>query len=169
MALLMMVALSAGFFSGLKITKDAMVNTADEFFQQQNLYDFRLYSTLGFTQEDVESFYDLAGVKEVEGMKTVDALLEYEGESKAYKIYSMPDKLNLPSLSAGRMPASDTECLVDDATFKKEDIGKVIRLADDNEELVKEQLAHKEYTIVGLIDSPLYLGLDRGSTSIGNG
>ena len=169
MALLMMVALSAGFFSGLKITKDAMVNTADKFFQQQNLYDFRLYSTLGFTQEDVESFYDLAGVKAVEGMKTADALMEFEGDSKAYKLYSMPEKLNQPSLSAGRMPASDTECIVDDAKFSKADIGKVIRLAEENEESVKEQLAYKEYTIVGLVDSPLYLGLERGSTSIGNG
>ena len=52
-ALLLIVALSAGFFAGLKITKDAMANTAEQYLNEQNFYDFRLYSTLGFTKEDV--------------------------------------------------------------------------------------------------------------------
>ncbi|MBQ3514811.1 MAG: FtsX-like permease family protein [Lachnospiraceae bacterium] len=169
MALLMIVALSAGFFSGLKITKDAMVNTADKFLEEQNFYDFRLFSTLGFTEEDIKSFYELSEVKSVEGIKTVDALMEYEGESQPFKLFSMPEEINLPSLTAGRMPSSDTECLADDKKFQEEDIGKVIRLADDNEESIKGQIAYKEYTIVGLVDSPLYMGLDRGSTSIGSG
>ena len=169
MALLLIVALSAGFFSGLKITKDAMVNTGDKFLKQQNFYDFRLFSTLGFTQEEVEHFTKLPEVKAAEGLKTVDALMEYEGESRPFKLFSMPENINLPSLTAGRMPKSDTECLADDVKFQKKDIGTVIRLADDNEESINSQISYKEYTIVGLIDSPLYLGLDRGSTSIGSG
>ena len=72
MALLLIVALSAGFFSGLKITKDAMVNTGDKFLKQQNFYDFRLFSTLGFTQEEVEHFTKLPEVKAAEGLKTVE-------------------------------------------------------------------------------------------------
>lgn len=146
-----------------------MVNTGDKFLKQQNFYDFRLFSTLGFTQEEVEHFTKLPEVKAAEGLKTVDALMEYEGESRPFKLFSMPENINLPSLTAGRMPKSDTECLADDVKFQKKDIGTVIRLADDNEESINSQISYKEYTIVGLVDSPLYLGLDRGSTSIGSG
>ena len=99
MALLLIVALSAGFFSGLKITKDAMVNTGDKFLKQQNFYDFRLFSTLGFTQEEVEHFTKLPEVKAAEGLKTVDALMEYEGESRPFKLFSMPENINLPSFA----------------------------------------------------------------------
>lgn len=168
MALLLIVALSAGFFSGLKITKDAMANTCEEFLNRQEFYDFRLFSSLGFTKEDVEEFSKLSGVKMAEGMKTVDALMEYNGNVKPYKLLSMPGSINLPSLSAGRMPKEEGECLVDDKIFKEEDIGTVIRVAKENKE-GSSQLKNKEYTIVGLADSPLYIGIDRGSTSIGSG
>ncbi|MBQ4522233.1 MAG: ABC transporter permease [Lachnospiraceae bacterium] len=169
MALLMIVALSAGFFSGLKITKDAMVNTGDKFLKEQNFYDFRLFSTLGFTEEDVEHFALVSEVESAEGMKTLDALMEYEGESRPFKLFSMPENINLPSLTSGRMPEADTECLADANKFDEEDIGTVIRLAEDNEESINSQISGREYTIVGLVDSPLYIGLDRGSTSIGSG
>lgn len=44
MALLLIVALGAGFFAGLKITTDAMVNTGDKFLSEQNFHDFQLLS-----------------------------------------------------------------------------------------------------------------------------
>ena len=56
MAILLIVALSAGFFAGLKITTDAMLHTGGEYFEEQNFYDFRLFSTLGFTEDDVKEF-----------------------------------------------------------------------------------------------------------------
>ena len=168
MALLLIVALSAGFFSGLKITKDAMANTCEKFLNRQEFYDFRLFSSLGFTKENEEEFSNLSGVKMAEGMKTADALMEYGGNVKPYKLLSMPESINLPSLSAGRMPEAEGECLADDKIFKEEDIGKVIRIAEESEE-GSSQVKGKKYTIVGLADSPLYIGLDRGSTSIGSG
>ena len=53
MALLLIVAVSAGFFAGLKVTTEAMIKTGDQYLTEQNFYDFRLFSTLGFTEEDV--------------------------------------------------------------------------------------------------------------------
>lgn len=56
MALLLIVALSAGLFAGLKVTADAMIETGETYFAEQNFYDFRLFSTLGFISDDVERF-----------------------------------------------------------------------------------------------------------------
>ncbi len=169
MALLLIVALSAGFFAGLKITQGAMVNTGEIFLSEQNFYDFRLISTLGFTEEDTEQFEKLSGVQAAEGTCTLDALMDCGGNNHPIKLLAITEEVNLPSLTAGRMPTSPDECLADKERFDEEDIGTAIRVSDENETLVTDQLAEKEYTIVGIVDSPLYIGIDRGTTGIGSG
>ncbi len=169
MALLLIVALSAGFFAGLKVTRDAMNHTGDLFLTEQKFYDFRLYSTLGFTEEDVETFAKLSDIKTAEGTKTLDAMVHYKGSNHPFTLYAMPERINLPALKEGRMPIAENECLADKERFSADDIGKTISLSEENTEAVTEGLVNKEYTIVGLVDSPMYIGIDRGSTGIGNG
>lgn len=169
MALLLIVALSAGFFAGLKVTRAAMKHTGDLFLTEQNFYDFRMYSTLGFTEEDVARFSEVSGVGAAEGTKTMDALMAYHGSTRPFTLFAMPEKINLPALTEGRMPETENECLADDERFSKEDIGKTILVSPENTEAVADGLANTEYTIVGLVDSPLYIGSDRGSTGIGSG
>lgn len=169
MALLLIVALSAGFFAGLKVTKDAMHYTGEVFLTEQKFYDFRMYSTLGFTKEDAEHISGLPGVKEAEATNTLDALMLYNGSNRPFTLYAIPEKVNLPALREGRMPVADNECLADDERFSSEDIGKTISVSEENADTVNDGLANKEYTIVGLVDSPVYIGIDRGSTGIGSG
>lgn len=169
MALLLIVALGAGFFAGLKITTDAMVNTGDLYLAEQNLYDFRLYSTLGFTQEDVDSFAALPGVSAAEGTVSVDALVNYEDGEHSVKLMAVTKRVNLPSLEAGRMPSAEGECLADAKLFDEDDIGQVIYLAEENSESVSGALTGDAFTIVGTAHSPLYLSLDRGAANIGSG
>ena len=169
MAILLIVALSAGFFAGLKITTDAMLHTGSEYFKEQNFYDFRLFSTLGFTEDDVEEFNKLNGVKTAEGTYSLDALLVHKDSDHPFKLYAISDKINMPSLSAGRMPTADNECLADEDVFTEDDLGKTISLSAENDTAVTDSLQRQEYTIVGLVSSPLHIGLDRGTTDIGNG
>lgn len=168
-AILLIVALGAGFFAGLKITKDAMWNTCDIYLSENNLYDFRLLSTLGFIKDDVEIFKEIDGVKNVEGMISVDALIGYKGGNKTFKFIYIPENINTPSITEGRLPEKQNECIVDSHLYKKEDIGKVIKLSIENDEATLNQLNEREYTIVGIVDSPLYMGLERGTTSVGSG
>ena len=56
------IALGVGFFSGLKMTKPDMMNTISNFLDKGNFYDLHLLSTLGYTDDDVDSF---AGEKDV--------------------------------------------------------------------------------------------------------
>ena len=51
MAILLIVALGVGFFSGLKVAHEAMVYTANRYFKDLNLYDYHLLSTLGFDED----------------------------------------------------------------------------------------------------------------------
>ncbi|MDD6268454.1 MAG: FtsX-like permease family protein [Oscillospiraceae bacterium] len=169
MAILLIVALSSGFFAGLKITTDAMLNTGSEYFEEQNFYDFRIFSTLGFTENDVKKFGEIKGVKTAEGTYSLDALMARKNNNQPFKLYAISDKINIPSLSAGKMPEADNECLADEDKFTEEDIGKTISLSEENDDRVTGSLERKEFIITGLVSSPLHIGLDRGTTDIGNG
>ena len=169
MALLLIVAISVGFFAGLKITTDSMLNTGEIYLDGKNFYDYRLFSTLGFTADDVKAFASLDGIERAEGAKSTDVLVDYAGNKKAFTLLSVTEKVNLPSLIAGRMPAEKNECLADSKYYNEEDIGTTVHLSAENGESVKSQIDGTEFVIVGLAESPLYLGIDRGTTDIGNG
>lgn len=169
MAILLIVALSAGFFAGFRITTSAMLHTGDSYFEDQNFYDFRLFSTIGFDQSDVEKFETIEGIALVEGSYSADALVQYEGKANPYKLHALTEKTNLVTLEAGRMPTASNECLADVDQHTEADIGKTFTVTDENKDDLKSQLNETVFTIVGLCNSPLYLGLDRGSVSIGSG
>ena len=169
MAILLIVALSVGFFAGLKITTDSMINTCDNYLREYNFYDYRIYSTMGFSPEDVSEFKALSGVEDAEGTVTADLLATFDNREQAIKVFAMPERINLPSFVEGRIPIADNECLADAERFDKNDIGKKITISETNTDAASSIIKNKEYTIVGLVDSPLYLGIDRGTTNIGNG
>ena len=66
-AIMAIIALGVGFFSGLKMTKPDMVNTVSDFLSTSDFYDLHLMSTLGFTDDDVEVFAGEDDVKAAEG------------------------------------------------------------------------------------------------------
>ena len=54
-SILLIVALGVAFFSGVRASKPDMVLSADIFYDESNLMDIRVISTLGLTDEDVEA------------------------------------------------------------------------------------------------------------------
>ena len=55
LSIFLIVAIGVGFFSGLTASGPDMKLTADTYFDNQNLSDFRLGSTMGFTDDDVQA------------------------------------------------------------------------------------------------------------------
>ena len=168
-ALLLIVTLSVGFFSGLKITKTAMAETCSDYLAEHNFYDYRLLSTIGFTGDDEKEFKGLSSVENAEGGKSLDALISYDGKTAAYKMIAMPKYINLPALVSGKLPGAENECLVDARLFGEDSIGKTIQLSNENTDDTVNAVKTKEYTIVGTASSPLYLGNNRGTAKIGSG
>ena len=95
--------------------------------------------------------------------------MEYDNKVSPYKIHAITEKINLVTIEAGRMPISANECLADVDKYTVDDIGKTFVVADENSKDTKSQFNVTEFTIVGLCNSPLYLGIERGSTTIGSG
>lgn len=170
MAIFAIVALGVSLFSGLKILEPAMVTTTNAYFQEKQFYNYRLLSTLGFEQEDVEYLREKEYVRQIEGAVTFDILCSLEqGSSMVLKAYNLPEQINAVELLAGRMPEHSQECIADSAVFSEGDIGKQIVLSVDNAEEDLENFVHSAYTIVGIAQSPNYIQFERGNTSLGNG
>ncbi len=125
-AILAIIALGVGFFTGLKSAEPAMRNTAEDYFEEQNYYDFQLLSTLGLTEEDVEAFAALNGVTAAEGGYSMDALAEVEGreEALALNFLTLTEETALAALTAGRVPDNAGECVADAAGEPGEELGR---------------------------------------------
>lgn len=170
MAIFAIIALGAGLFVGLRMSKPDFIKTYDRYLHETNFYNFRLVSTLGLTQDDVDEVLKLDGVKDAEGVVSADFLYN-QGDDKSIVIAAqeIPEKINLIDLKAGRMPQKGNECLADPEMYTEDDIGKTVKLSKQNSEQTMDTFAYDEYTIVGLTESVLYINLERGSSTLGSG
>lgn len=170
LAILAIVLLGVGLFAGLKITKPAMIITQNVYLREQNFFDFRLLSTIGFTDDDVEKLSQMDEVADIEGTISLDALCAIGGESEAvYKIHALPEKINKIELTAGRMPQAENECVLDAAKCSIKLLGSAFTVTDDNDEDTLDMFRNRTYTVVGIARSPYYMNFERGTTSIGEG
>lgn len=170
MAILSIVMLGVGLFAGLKATTPAMIETENTYLAEQNFFDFRLLSTVGFVEENVEELAALDEIADVEGTISVDAICAFEeGNESVYKIHAVPETINRVVVTAGRMPEKADECLLDAAFYGEEMLGAKITVTDSNDEDTLEMFGNRTFTAVGIARSPYYINFERGTTSIGTG
>lgn len=176
------VAIGVGFFAGLTVSGPDMKLTADTYFNDQNLSDFRLVSTLGFTDDDVQALREIDGVQAVAPGHWVDTVLEVEGDSEVVKVMGYDfdslqagekDIMNVPLLLEGRFPQSPSECVVEateaisGVSFR---VGDSITLTSGKADVdLTDTLSGNRFTIVGIVQSPLYISINRGTSTIGSG
>ena len=166
-AIVAIVALGVGFFTGLRLARPAMVKTGADYIERTNLYDFQLRSTLGFTEEDAAYFAALDGVETVEPSVSADLLTMFRDREVVFATQELLPTLNQPVLTAGRMPEAADECLGDNRYFTEDDLGTVITVRNDPDD--EAPFSQEAYTLVGLGSSPQYLSSQRGTSALGNG
>ncbi len=171
LAILAIIALGSGFLVGLRSVRGDMMATAQSYIDKQALFDLRVLNTYGYTREAVDALGAQPGIGAAEGAISMDALLRSEDaeEDAVFRLLSLPSRINVPELQAGRMPQRPGECLADGFYYTQGDIGKTLTLSQANEADTLERLTVEEFTIVGLCSSPLFLNFERGSTTLGKG
>ncbi len=180
-ALIAIVALGSGFFGGIKATSIDMKMTVDQYYKQNNLMDFRLVSTLGITDGDAAAIASLDGVRDVMPSYRLDAIIAKSSREEdsiesdsVFRLHSLPTDgggINRTVLKEGRMPEKKDEALLlaSKAVNNGYGIGDAVKINADVDEDAADQLNTTEFTIVGIVDSPLYMSIERGSTSKGSG
>ena len=170
LSILSIVALGVGFFSGLKVTKNAMIDTADAYLREYAMYDEKVMTTIGIDETDVSAIAKMEGISAAEGSVSMDVLATLStGESYVVAAHSITSEINLLKLTAGRMPVADNECLADARMFSKSAIGSQLLISEQNDTDTLDAFTYDTYTIVGLTDSTTYLNMERGTSKLAGG
>lgn len=172
LSLLVLSALAVCFLAGLRATAPDMKKSADLYFDQQNLMDLHVLSTLGLTDKDAEALAQQPGVAAVERAYTVDAVVHLTDNDYIVKVLSFTEDpgINAPRLVEGRLPQNARECLVEPLLLEETglQLGDTLTLDTGGGDYA-DALRTEAFTIVGTADSPLYVGTDRGTSSLGTG
>ena len=166
-SILFIVALGVAFFSGIRASEPSMRITGDAYFDESDLMDIKAVSTLGITKEDVSAVGKVKGVGKAEGAYSADFLNIKNKKQYVLHVMSEMEDMNKITVSEGRMPEKAGECLVDDQMNYK--IGETIKLKSGTDDKVTDTLKTDELKVVGKGNSPCYISLSRGSTTIGTG
>lgn len=165
-------AIGVGFFSGVKATGGDMIITADNYYDEHELFDLRIMSTFGLTDGDLEALEQVEGVSRVSGSKYTDLTMSYDGKDYNTRVYSWNEneEMNRVDLLEGRYPQAENECILNSSKLREGmKIGDKIVLTDPTE-AEEFPLKYSEYTLVGTFNTPMYISVtQRGSTTIGNG
>ena len=163
LAIIMIIALGVGFFAGLKVTRPAMLKTGQKYLSEADMYDFRLLSTLGYTDKEVEKLAEIEGVEYAVGSFSTDGVFDIGGSEKVFAAHSVTEKVNLLKTVYGRMPTAPDECVLDHSRYGSDMIGKTVTVTEG------KGFAFKDYRVVGIVSSPYYLNIERGNTKLGDG
>lgn len=179
LALLAIITLGVAFFAGIKAAGPDMLDTANQYYEDNNLYDLKVLSTYGLEEADIAILDETADLS-VHPMRTVD--IEMEGSDflvKVFPLQSGADLVNAYALVDGRLPETSGEVALDakqnlSSTYQ---IGDTITFRHESDEDLSDEekenrisLKEQEYTVVGFVDSPMYIEtIMRGSTNVGKG
>lgn len=123
LALAIIAALGVCMMSGLKAACDDLRFSADDFFDEQNLFDIMVVSTLGLTEEDVETLAKIDGIEAVEGAYSEKVYISVSGQTKQATVNVLSQKdINAPYIIEGEMPLRADEIVVTQKYMK--DSGK---------------------------------------------
>lgn len=169
-SIMILVALSVAFLSGLKATAPDMKHTGDDYLDSLHLADFQVLSTLGLTDEDIDALKKQENIENAEGEYVLDAFAAAGGSETVVKILSLSEQgISDVLLREGRMPARADECVVEEGMLSLLDIaiGDTITLTPGSK--MEDALADDTYTVVGTVRSPVYISVERGTSTIGSG
>lgn len=166
-AIAVITVLGTAMFSGLKAGCDDLRAAADGFYDSQRLFDVRVLSTLGVTQEDVDALSRVEGVEAVEGGYAETAHVTVAGERATVDVKALSGSgMNEPYLVDGRLPQAAGEVAVTRGYLADSGkaIGDTLEL-DPVEDETSQVFERCSYTIVGSVIDPMEVNNAEGSMS----
>lgn len=176
------IALGAGFFSGLKAACPDMLATQEAYFRDNNLMDIHLLSTYGFDEGDMDAIRAVDGIRGIYPTYSKDVFVKNDRNANLIaKMIAIPDvttaayadkTIDEPVVLKGRMPQSANECVVEKHSQMRTtfNIGDTVSVyTTDSENPLSYSLVRDSWTVVGIVMNPQYISYERGNTTIGDG
>src|SRR5699024_8720808 len=138
LSIFFIVAIGCAFFSGIRSAEPDMRYSGDAYFDNKNLMDIEVISTLGLTDDDINDIEAVDGIEYAEGGYAVDVLCSEGDNQVAVHVMSLLPTMNQVQLEEGRLPEASDECVVDVDYLQESslEIGDTITFTSGSEDAI---------------------------------
>lgn len=165
-SILVICVLGVTMVTGLRASCFDLRNSADAFFDSQQLYDVSIQSTLGLSADDVETVSKIEGVQQAEGTWTEDTYTDAGSSRLSVEVKALSESgINEPYLVSGELPTTSNEIAVTQnyLDVSGASIGDTVTLEDNGSDALFKRT---EYTIAGTVIDPTELTNPTGPIAI---
>ena len=169
------VLLGVMMLTGLVSIAPNMRSAAQRYYVQQNVFDLRVLSTLGLSEQDIDAIRATEGVEAVQPVKYLDAEAQWSNrdDPAVVRFQELPadpeadtaQTMNRLLLRNGRLPEAADECVVHVLGYADAiELGTTLTVPDGT-----DGLSAKTFTVVGNVQDPTHFSTDAESTNAGDG
>ena len=169
------VLLGVMMLTGLVSIAPNMRSAAQRYYVQQNVFDLRVLSTLGLSEQDIDAIRATEGVEAVQPVKYLDAEAQWSNrdDPAVVRFQELPadpeadtdENMNRLLLRNGRLPEAADECVVHVLGYADAiELGTTLTVPDGT-----DGLSTKTFTVVGNVQDPTHFSTDAESTNAGDG
>ena len=170
LSLVLISLFGVAVFVGIISTSKTLMASLDAYYDKHNMYDIKIVSTLGLTDEDIDIISGIESIKEVYGEHSKDEIFNINNSTYVIKLIGVDYRINSPIIELGRLPEKENEIAIEKGVVDllNLSIGDTIEIEQDNE------LKVSKFTVVGICYNPTYLleSADistRGPSTLGSG
>ncbi len=156
-AIMLITALGVTMLTGLKAGCVDLRYSADCFLDTQRLFDIQVVSTLGLTEEDIETLAQLSEVEDAEGAYSAKVSAVVHDKSYGASVSTFREQgMNRPALIEGRMPEETDEIAVTEVFTADAGcgIGDVITISEDLDDEEDPVFVNTKYRITAVVLDP---------------
>ncbi len=165
------VAIGVAFFVGVSAASIVMGQSVDRYNDEQRLKDITIYSNYGFEDEDLKAVQDMEQTETAEGTWFADVIGTTGDSARITRVhaYDPNAQINVPVLVEGRMPERPDEALSEMGSDLKSGfgIGETVYF-NFPEGTSNDSLLIDHATVVGMIDTPVYLNQSKETSTLSN-
>lgn len=164
-AITLITMLGVGFYVGIQVTGYDMRQTGDAYMESHDVLDYNLIHSLGIDEPFLEEVKVLLDAQ-VWGVYDEDVFMRNDDFDEVMHLFAYTDATrNDLTLKSGRYPQEPNEIVVDHVmeTLNGFKIGDTFKIHKHN------IFDSTVVTIVGFVESSLYMNLERGNSNLGIG
>lgn len=170
-SIILMALLGVAIFVGIGASGDNIAYTVGEYFKKYDIYDLKLLSTLGLTDEDVEAIKNVDGVTNAVPTYEKDVMLEINNSQYVISAMEYNENINKVEVLEGEIPSASNEVMIDQKLASEQNIkiGDTLNLIEVLEENEDPFLNNATVIVSGIVNTPLYITEERGTSKLGAG
>ena len=95
LSILVMAFLGVGFFAGMRAASPDMVDTIDQYYKESQVYDIKILSTLGLTNDDIDALSEIDEIENTVGTYETEGKIEIDNKEIITKIFKNSELKNV--------------------------------------------------------------------------